>query len=256
MRVAFLTNKTTRASLPVLAKLAESQRLSLEHVFFYDAISNSSPLRAVHEIGLSRVVSKLLLVAMSQIRLTVNKFHAGVRPRSAYEYAKFYRLPLTVTEDLNRPEHICSLRELGIDVLVTCVCKNILRSELLQMAGLHCVNVHPSLLPKYRGPRPIFWMLYHGETEAGVTIHEMTAKIDEGQVLFQKSVPLDDSLSEAQLEANLFKLAADSIEDVLLNDSKSSPRLPAKSSYFSYPTAANRIELKRRLKRRKQVGPR
>lgn len=253
MRVAFLTNKSTRVSLPVLSRLAESQRLTVEHVFFYDALSNSSPLAVLREFGLRRILGKILQLVMSRMRLGLNRLLGGIRPQTAFEYAKFHRLPFTVTNDMNGPEQISALRQSGVEVLLCCVCKNILRSDLLGIEGLRCINVHPSLLPKYRGPTPVFWMLFHDETEAGITIHEMTPKIDVGPVLSQASLPLDYSLSESQIETLLFERAAELIEDALLAEAACVPEPSLSSgSYYSYPTAADRRELRRRLNRRKQ----
>ncbi|WP_207229373.1 methionyl-tRNA formyltransferase [Ktedonosporobacter rubrisoli] len=62
---------------------------------------------------------------------------------------------------------------------------------LLDVPRLGCVNWHPSLLPRYRGPEPIFWQFMNGETQTGITFHRMDADIDTGPILVQRDMELD-----------------------------------------------------------------
>jgi methionyl-tRNA formyltransferase len=76
-----------------------------------------------------------------------------------------------------------------------------LHPELLVLPRLGCVNMHPSLLPRYRGPDPLFWHFMNGEIEGGLTIHRMDAEFDTGPILVQRAVeiqPDDDIDSFAQ----------------------------------------------------------
>src|SRR5947199_5517629 len=70
--------------------------------------------------------------------------------------------------------------------------------ELLALPRLGCVSSHTSLLPKYRGPRPVFWQFVHGETQTGITFHRMDVDLNTGPILIQRKLditPDDDALS-------------------------------------------------------------
>lgn len=255
MRVAFLTNKTARVSLPVLQKLADSRQLKLVHTYFYDTLSESrhSPRQILAQYGAKRVLAKLLQTLAGRFRLTVGKRLGAkrFRPRSSYELATIADLPRSTISNINADESIRHLKDLQVDAVVVCVCKNILRQRVLSLPGVRFINIHPSLLPQYRGPTPTFWMLYHGERETGVTFHEMTPEIDQGPILSQLSLPLDHRRSETEIEFEVFQRAASVVEQVVLQ--KPSARTPPAAtvpvplpSYHSFPTPTQRRELKQR----------
>lgn len=66
-----------------------------------------------------------------------------------------------------------------------------LSPELLSLPKLGCINTHPALLPKYRGPNPLYWQVANGESEVGMTVHRMDAEFDTGPILAQGSAPID-----------------------------------------------------------------
>ncbi len=272
MRVAMLTNLTARASFPVLQRLATSTEIELVHVFFYDTLSasRSSPLIVLRQFGWKKVVSKAGEAMLSKLRIVLGQRLGGkwLLPRSVYEGAVFGQLPLSVTTDINDASTLDHLRQLDVDILLVCVCKNILKSEVLQLKPTQCINIHPSLLPYYRGPTPTFWMLYHGESQTGFTIHSMTEQIDQGEVLAQRPVPLDRQKSELEIEYQVFSAAADDLEETLLRFNQRAPTgtrtwaiqdgsqvrvdeaHATVGSYHTYPTADDRRELKKRLMQR------
>ena len=86
------------------------------------------------------------------------------------------------------------LRELLVqlqpDLLVVVAFGRILPGDLLTLPGLFCINLHPSLLPRYRGPAPIPRALINGDTETGITIQKIAPEVDSGQVILQQSLPI------------------------------------------------------------------
>ena len=80
--------------------------------------------------------------------------------------------------------------------------------ETLEIARYGGINLHASLLPKYRGAAPINWAIYHGETETGVTIIHMTPRIDAGPAIAQSATPIGDQETAAELEPRLAELGA------------------------------------------------
>ena len=256
MRVAFLTNRTARVSLPVFQRLVESDEVNLVHAFFYDTVAEgrNSPREILANMGVAGVGRKFGEAVASRLRVRVGKWLGAnrVSAKAPFECAVMTGLPHTTISDVNDPSTINFIREMELDVLLVCVCKNILRREVLSLPNMMFVNIHPSLLPKYRGPTPTFWMLYHGERETGVTFHVMTQKIDEGRILAQRSLLLDRNKTETRIETEVFQLAATVVEDVLRNlDADEPQRLTqedqVKAAYYTYPTHTQRRELRKRL---------
>jgi methionyl-tRNA formyltransferase len=170
--------------------------------------------------------------------------------RSCWEYAQINQLSFSVIDDLNKGTSLQRLKDLAPQVLVVCACKNILKKSVLEIQGLQAVNLHPSLLPNYRGPTPTFWMRYNSEPETGMTFHLMTPQIDVGPILLQYKVPLDRMRSEESTETELFTEAARHVEDVVMQVVRG--EFPEQSqvgngSYYSFPTSDDRRELSLRL---------
>ena len=112
------------------------------------------------------------------------------------------------------------------------------------MAHKGVINIHPSLLPKYRGLAPYFWSLINGETETGVTIHWVDKGFDTGDILVQQSVPITPNDTIISLSNKCAKLGSYLlIEAVNLIKQDNPPRTPQKKrgegSYYSWPTPSD-----------------
>ena len=92
---------------------------------------------------------------------------------------------------VREPEFIDELKKLDIDVIVVIAFGQILPKEILEMCQYGCINVHASLLPKYRGAAPIQWAVIDGEEESGVTTMQMNEGLDTGDILEVVKVPID-----------------------------------------------------------------
>jgi methionyl-tRNA formyltransferase len=253
MRVAFLTNRTTQYSLPVLKQLVSHPQCELVQAFFYDTlrIGKNGVRRTLQEFGWFGVLEKLGQMATSKARMQIAKRVVNMEhwAKSSYEFSVLKKIPFSIVQDINAPETIAKLKELRIDVLIVAVCKNILRSEVLGIPTYGAVNIHPSLLPKYRGPTPAFWALYHGDSETGVTFHRMTTKIDEGEIIGQYKFEIKPGWDEDDVSRFAFELAGTKIDQILErigNQQGSEPISPTVSaaSYFSYPTPSQRREMR------------
>jgi methionyl-tRNA formyltransferase len=108
------------------------------------------------------------------------------------------------------------LRQAGADVFVVVAYGQILSQEILDMPKLSCINVHGSILPKYRGAAPIQWCIYHGETETGITTMLMDAGMDTGAMLLKAYTPVQLLDNAQQLAQTLADLGADLLVETLL----------------------------------------
>lgn len=117
-------------------------------------------------------------------------------------------IPVYQPEKINTPEGIAQLTEWRPDLLVVAAYGQILSRDILQSAPLGGINVHASLLPKYRGAAPINWAIFHGETETGVTIIRMSVHLDAGDMLAQEATPIDPEETAGALEDRLAEIGA------------------------------------------------
>jgi methionyl-tRNA formyltransferase len=108
--------------------------------------------------------------------------------------------------DLRRPDAVTIINDLQPDVIVVACFPSRLPPEILQIPRLGSVNVHPSLLPRGRGPEPLFWTFRRGEPETGITIHLLNEHFDAGPILIQERIPVPDGVRHPDLEHRLAKL--------------------------------------------------
>src|SRR3989440_5894760 len=118
------------------------------------------------------------------------------------------KVPILQPESVNTPEGVAGLKELAPDLLVVAAYGQILSNEVLSVAPQGGINVHASLLPRYRGAAPIAWAIYHGETRTGVTIIRMSVRLDAGDMLAQEAIDILPDETAGELEARLAPLGA------------------------------------------------
>jgi methionyl-tRNA formyltransferase len=106
-------------------------------------------------------------------------------------------------ERVNDPGSVDALAALAPDVIIVVAYGQILRQSLLDLPRLGCINVHTSLLPKYRGAAPIQWAIANGETETGVTTMYMDAGMDTGDIILKAPVPIGPEETAAELHDRL-----------------------------------------------------
>jgi methionyl-tRNA formyltransferase len=117
-------------------------------------------------------------------------------------------VPVFQPESINTPEGLTQLRAWNADLLVTAAYGQILKSDILTATRLGGINVHGSLLPKYRGAAPVAWAIWRGETVTGVTIIRMTTGLDAGEMFAKESLAIGEQETAGELEARLAPLGA------------------------------------------------
>lgn len=138
------------------------------------------------------------------------------------------------------PKTLELVRSLAPDVIAVACFPRRLPGDLLRLARLRAVNVHPSLLPLHRGPDPLFWTLRRGTGDAGVSVHEMVEEFDAGPVLARQRVKYPDGTTESELERELARVGGQLLAGTLrrIHDGTDEPveqRAPD-GSYESWPT--------------------
>ena len=128
--------------------------------------------------------------------------------RGMKEIALAHGVPVFQPESINTPEGIAQLREWRPDLLVVAAYGQILSRDVLAVPTHGGVNVHGSLLPKYRGAAPIAWAILGGETETGVTIIRMSVALDAGDMLAQEAIAVGPDETAGEVEARLAPVGA------------------------------------------------
>ena len=123
-------------------------------------------------------------------------------------YAQRQGLPVYQPEKVKTPEFTAKLKELAPDLIVVAAFGQLLSQEILDIPPYGCVNVHASLLPKYRGAAPIQYAIIRGETESGVTIMRMERGMDTGAMYSKVVVPIPPEMSFAGLHDALMEQGA------------------------------------------------
>lgn len=156
--------------------------------------------------------------------------------RSVAELAASKGIPVFAPEDINHPIWAKRIRAMKPDILFSFYYRNMVRKPILDIPPAGALNLHGSLLPKYRGRCPINWVLVHGETETGVTLHYMTPKPDDGDIVAQRSVPISKDDTARTLFDRSSEAAAILLDEILPGLQKgTAPRKPqnhAQATYF------------------------
>jgi methionyl-tRNA formyltransferase len=128
---------------------------------------------------------------------------------SVGELARGRGIPVHQPANPNHPEFVALIRSLSPDLLLSFWYRRLLCKELLEIPRLGAVNLHGSLLPKYRGRNPVNWVLVNGETETGVTLHHMTEEADAGDIIAQRAFPIDPDDTALTLYRKLVAVAVE-----------------------------------------------
>ncbi len=120
-------------------------------------------------------------------------------------------------DNINSSQSLDIIKDCNPDLLITAAYGQILKEELLNIPKYGCVNIHASLLPKYRGAAPINRAIINGEKISGITIMKMDRGMDTGDIIMQNEIVIEDNMNAGQLHDELAILGASMIEEFLCN---------------------------------------
>lgn len=153
------------------------------------------------------------------------------------ECALKYNIPVFQPVKIREAEAIEELKKYEADIFVVAAFGQILSEEILNMPKFGCINIHASLLPKYRGAAPIQWAILDGEEETGVTIQQMEKGLDTGDIISARVLKIEDDDTGESLFDKLMYLGADLLVDTLplIEQGKINPQKQndAESNYAS-----------------------
>lgn len=133
----------------------------------------------------------------------------GMRPAPVKQAAVEYGLPIIQPHRLHDPEAIAILRQWAPGLIVVAAFGQILRQEVLDLPEHGCLNIHASLLPRWRGAAPVQAAILHGDRETGVTLMKMDTKLDTGPILAQRALPIREDETGGSLSRRLAEAGAE-----------------------------------------------
>jgi methionyl-tRNA formyltransferase len=138
-----------------------------------------------------------------------------LKPPPVKSLAQELDIPVIQPEKLRQPEAMEQLRLWNPDLIVVAAFGQILKKDVLYLPRFGCINVHASLLPRWRGAAPINAAILHGDEETGITIMKMDVGLDTGPILTQRSIPLTREETAGSVFKKLSRLGADLLIEIL-----------------------------------------
>ena len=149
---------------------------------------------------------ELVAVVTQPDRPSGRRQHLAACPAKAFVQEQ--KVPLLTPEKVSAPESVEQIRQLAPDVIVVADYGQFLKRNVLELPPKGVINIHPSLLPKYRGAAPYQWAIANGDVETGVTVLYVTEKMDAGDIIVQERVPIRDEDTAVSLEPLLAEVGA------------------------------------------------
>ncbi|MCD8332049.1 MAG: methionyl-tRNA formyltransferase [Oscillospiraceae bacterium] len=131
------------------------------------------------------------------------------------EFCLAQQIPVFQPAGFRDGEAMAQLQNLRPELIVVAAYGRILPQAVLDLPSAGCINVHSSLLPKYRGAAPINWAILNGERETGVTIMHMSAQLDAGDIIAQRATAIEPEETAEQLTARLAQIGAQLLRDTV-----------------------------------------
>jgi methionyl-tRNA formyltransferase len=158
-----------------------------------------------------------------------------LQPSPVKKAATELNLPVLQPERARRPEFVAELAQHAPDLIVVAAYGQILPPSILELPRFGCINVHTSLLPKYRGAAPIQWAILDDQAQTGVTLMKMDAGLDTGDILTQQATPIEPADNAQTLHDRLAQLGAQllirTIPDYVAGNVLAVPQDNSKASY-------------------------
>lgn len=143
------------------------------------------------------------------------------------------------TDDINSPFYLTKLRALEIDVVLSISPPQLFGKDLLNIPKKACLNAHGTLLPRHRGVFGSWWMLFDGDKEIGTTIHTMVEKLDAGEIVWQREIPMPERATQYAIAYHTKKIMSEGLVETLNKLNKQelvSIAAPYKESYHRAPS--------------------
>lgn len=215
-------------------------------------VAQDESLPAVGFLGFPSDYSLAMLLALlgDGVRVAGIATSLGANPAIAGEnalsqIADHLQIPLLRLARVNDYDSLVALGRLRAELFVVASFDQILKRKALDLAQAGWVNVHPSLLPKYRGPEPIYWAIVNGEVETGISFQRVAERIDAGPLLAQVRTPIRDDDTAGTLTQRVSRAGAGQVAATVRAALAGDPGQPMDLSLGSYFTSVGHRRIDR-----------
>jgi len=204
LRIVLLGNAYNPLSIACLEALVAAGHDV--RVGIHNTIRKTAPFEILRRRARARgggfVLRRAVRLTLALTRLGARRLGLPLRGAlSLEESCLMHRVPRFACADPNTPAFVARIRAEDPDLIVLAAFGRILKRRAFTAARLGCVNVHPSVLPRHRGPYPSYWIIANREPSTGVTIHWVDEGIDTGPIIAQLIYPVEARDTEARLDA-------------------------------------------------------
>lgn len=248
-RIVIVTNGNYFANLilsPIFKRFAEDIVGVLVITGDY---KGRSGFHALWELGRVTAFPYLVYKIITYVAFDLAQITRPQLPLFVESQAKALGLPVARCVRVNSEKAYMWINALNPDLLISVSCPQLINRKLLSIPKLASLNIHSSLLPRYAGLAPYYWVLCNGEQDTGTTVHYMAPKFDAGNILVQKRIAIESGESVFHLFQRLAVLGGEALVEAIPLAREQFPgecQDLSKYSYFSNPTMASYFDLRKR----------
>jgi methionyl-tRNA formyltransferase len=174
------------------------------------------------EDSFSNIVLTSLLKAGHNISLVLSPLYNNYIHKRLELTAKSNNIEYMREQNINSETVVKKIKNIKPDLIITAHFQKLLKKELIDMPSIGCLNLHPSLLPMYRGMSPQHWPIINGDKKTGMTVHFIDEGIDTGKTILQREIELTDDMYVSDLQLIWVKeyqtIMRDAIESIITTD--------------------------------------
>jgi len=262
LRIVVITSGS-QLVLPILERIAARQELRVVGIAFdREADRQRAPfLRRLRSVLRYRGPRGLLRAVVRRLR-PVRPRPSGRRGGGLEAFAREHGIPLHVTRNVHEERSVAFLRDRRADIGLV-IGARLLKKNVFEVPRMGSINIHQGIIPDYRGGGSLFWPLFNGEKEIGVSVHKVVSRVDSGPLYVQKRMPLVydyarhgdryDSFAR-EVSPALDRLAIDAVMEALLGIASGTlearPIDLSRGKRYRRPTWRQRKILRKRIRQR------
>lgn len=240
-RILFFGSNLNPISIGCLQQLASRDRYEITVGIHSGADENAIQTLAAawKRHGLLGVFRRIALKYRASARLKNPAPRTDQHYLSLTEVIRVHQLEGFPARRVNGDDTLVRVKQLQPEMIVVANFPQIIRTALMTIPPRGVVNFHPSLLPKYRGPTPFYWIIKNQEKRAGGTVHFIDQGVDTGDIIAQACFTVQPSDNEFSIREKSIEvgapLLADSVEAVFMGTATRTPQDESQMSYYGFP---------------------
>lgn len=241
-RVIFCTYSSIYSSI-VLKQLLDADCIDVVGVVNSTRLLHPKygPIRgSIEQIRLTGLRYSLYLFAITDL-YSISQFFKKEKAgklETVHRLAAQYGVPVINTDDINQQEPLDFVAQVNPEYLLAAHFNQLIKSDLLNSSKMTCINIHPSLLPSYKGVDPVFFAQLDNCESFGVSLHKMEESFDTGEILLQDSISASSKETTFLINKNLFFMGANLAIDWICQSKAVmiKPQVNVEGNYDSWPT--------------------